>query len=210
MAALWHAPRSADALLAKFEAATPTIVLDPDQWWQQDWAKLPDQRNESDIRRRWPLDVQVAGRLEPLRARLVAQGWRVQPQADWVATVGLLDDDTPADEQPVLPATLDAHAETLLLLHDGRTDDEQYALRLWQAPAVLHDGAPLWLGSTQTLRLSRPLGVAALWLPERDDGQAHAMVKVVLGDFESREAPHPSSGTPVLRLRTSTTPRSRK
>ena len=27
--------------------------------------------------------------------RLIAQGWRVQPQADWVATVGLLDDDTP-------------------------------------------------------------------------------------------------------------------
>lgn len=204
LAALWHAPRSADALLAKFEAAAPTIVLDPEKWWQQDWAKLPDQRNERDIRRRWPLDVQVAGPLEPLRARLLAHGWRVQPQADWVETVGLLDDDTPAREQPVLPATLDAHAETLVLLHDGKTQSEQYALRLWQAPAVLDDGTPLWLGSTQTLRLSRPLEVAALWLPERDDGQAHALVKAVLGDFESVEAPHPSSGTPVLRLRTAT------
>lgn len=202
LAALWHAPRSADALLAKFEAAAPTIVLDDEKWWQQDWAKLPDQRNERDIRRRWPLDVQVAGPLEPLRARLVAQGWRVQPQADWVATVGLLDDDTPAREQPVLPATLDAHAETLVLLHDGKNQNEQYALRLWQAPAVLDDGTPLWLGSTQTLRLSRPLEVAVLWLPERDDGQVHALVKSVLGDFESVEAPHPASGTPVLRLRT--------
>ncbi|MBF6024218.1 bifunctional DedA family/phosphatase PAP2 family protein [Lysobacter niastensis] len=202
LAAVWHAPRSVDALLAKFEAATPTTVLAHEQWWQRDWATLPDQRNERDIRRRWPLDVQVAGPLEPLRARLVTQGWRVQPQADWVATVGLLDEDTPAREQPVLPATLDAHAETLLLLHDGRDGNEQYALRLWQAPAILNDGTPLWVGTTQTLRLSRPLDSAVLWLPEKDDGHAHALVKSALKDFESVESPHPASGAPVLRLRT--------
>ena len=202
IAALWHAPRAADALLAKFAAATPTRMLDAHDWWQRDWATLPSQRNERDARRRWPMDLQVAGPLEPLRQRLEAQGWRAQPQADWVATIGLLDDDAPPREQPVLPATVDAQAEALLMLRDGPTPDEQYALRLWSAPAILNDGTPLWIGSTQTLHLTRPLDVAMLWLPEPVDGQAHALVHRALADFNGEESTHPDGGTRVLRLRT--------
>jgi len=202
VAALWHAPRAADRLLAQFAAAAPTTVIAAADWWQRDWATLPEQRNERDVRRRWPLDVQVAGPLEPLRKTLEAQGWRVQPQANWVATVGLLDDDTPAREQPVLPATLDAQAEALLLLRDGARPDEQLALRLWPAPASLSDGTPLWLGTAQTLRVNRPLGVATLWLPAADDGRAYRSVRAALSRFDAIEAPHPRSGKAVLRLRT--------
>lgn len=206
IAALWHAPRSADALLAKFAAAAPTTVMAQEEWWQRGWSELPAQRNERDERRRWPLDLQVAGPLAPLQARLLAQGWRVQPQADWVATVGLLDDDTPSHEQPVLPATLDAQAEALLLLHDGATEDEQYALRLWPAPVLLDDGTPLWLGSSQTLRLTKPLGAAALWLPASDDGRAHALVRKALDGLEQNESAHPHGATAVLRVRTGPAP----
>ncbi|UNK50957.1 bifunctional DedA family/phosphatase PAP2 family protein [Lysobacter sp. S4-A87] len=202
IAALWHAPRSADALLAKFAAATPTTVMDQDDWWQRDWATLPAQRNERDQRRRWPLDLQVAGPLAPLQARLQAQGWRVQPQATWVDTVGLLDDDKPTQRQPVLPATLDAQAEALLMLRDGPRKDEQYALRLWPAPVLLDDGTPLWLGSTQTLHLTKPLGAASLWLPATDDGRAHALVGEALEGLASRQSQHPQGSTLVLRVKT--------
>jgi hypothetical protein len=202
IAALWHAPRSADALLAKFAAATPTTVIDRGEWWQRRWAELPAQRNERDQRRRWPLDLQVAGPLAPLQQRLQAQGWRVQPQADWVATVGLLDDDKPDQGQPVLPATLDAQAEALLMLRDGAHKDEQYALRLWPAPALLDDGTPLWLGTTQTLHLTKPLGAAALWLPATYDGRAHELVGEALKGLESQQSKHPYGPTLVLRVRT--------
>ena len=202
-AALWHAPRASDRLLAKLAVvATPTSTLAPDAWWQRDWAQLPDRRAETDIRRRWPLDVQVAGPLEPLQAALEERGWRSQPQADWVATVALLDDDTPMREQAVLPATLDAQAESLLMLHDGEQAGELHALRLWPAPARLADGTALWLGSTQALRAARVFGVAALWQPQPDNGHAHAAVRGALMDFEAVESPHPQGGTPVLRLRT--------
>ncbi|HEU0306000.1 MAG TPA: bifunctional DedA family/phosphatase PAP2 family protein, partial [Lysobacter sp.] len=201
-AALWHAPRAADRLLAKFDAAAPAVVIDANAWWRRDWATLPEQRNERDERRRWPLHIQVAGPLGPLRAELESQGWRVQPQANWVATVGLLDDDTSLRAQPVLPATLDAHAEALLLLHDGVRPDEQLALRLWPAPARLSDGTPLWLGTVQTLRVSKPLGAVTLWLPSTDDGRAYQAARAALGNFETAETPHPRSGKPVLRLRT--------
>jgi hypothetical protein len=204
IAALWHAPRTADTLLARFAAATPTSVMDAEAWWREGWGDLPAQRNERDQRRRWPLDVQVAGSLDPLRERLEARGWHVQPQADWIATLGLLDDDTSASEQPVLPATLDAQAETLLMVHPGGRDDEEFVLRLWRAPVRLDDGTPLWIGTSQTLRLNKPLAVAALWLPVSDDGRAHAMVREALEDLDIAEDAHPHGDTPVLRVRTTT------
>ncbi|HEY5972605.1 MAG TPA: bifunctional DedA family/phosphatase PAP2 family protein [Pseudoxanthomonas sp.] len=200
-AALWHAPRSADRLLAKFAAAAPTTSLSAEAWWKDDWATLPAQRNERDERRRWLLDVQVAGPLQPLQRALIAQGWHVQPQADWVTTLSLLDDGKPAREQIVLPATLDARPEELLLLRPGRTPGEQIALRLWPAPATLDDGTSLWMGTAQTLRYQKPLRAASLWLPVADEGNAHAQVRAALRDFHPVEAPHPDGGGLVLRLR---------
>ena len=201
-AAAWHAPRHADRLLAKFAAAAPTTRLVADAWWQRDWATLPAQRNERDVRRRWSLDVQVAGPLQPLQQTLVAQGWRVQPQADWVATLGLLDDDRPAREQVVLPATLEARPEELLLLRPGRSADEQIALRLWPAPATLSDGKPLWMGTAQTLRYQKPLRAASLWLPVDDAGYAYTQVRTALQSMAPVESAHPDGGGLVLRLRT--------
>ena len=118
--ALWHAPRAADDVLAKFQSPVPPEVVAANDWWQQDWARLPARRTETNARQRWPLGVQVAGPLAPLQQHLEARGWRVQPQADWQDAVSLLDDDTPGREQAVLPATLDAHAEALLMLRPGR------------------------------------------------------------------------------------------
>jgi hypothetical protein len=171
-------------------------------WWDRDWATLPAQRNERDVRRRWALDVQIAGPLPPLRRALEARGWRVQPQADWVHTLGLLDERTAPRQQVVLPATLDAHPETLLFLHPGRRPNQQIALRVWPAPAHLHDGTPLWIGTAQTLQYERPIHAASLWLPVADDGHAHAQVRAALAGFAPVEAPHPDGGAPVLRLKT--------
>ncbi|KGM54476.1 membrane protein [Lysobacter arseniciresistens ZS79] len=202
IAGLWHAPRVADDLLARFAAAPPTRVMAQDEWWGDGWASLPAQRNEDDERLRWPLDVQVAGPLAPLQAALERDGWHVQPQADWVATLALLDDDLPPQQQAVLPATLDAHAEALLMLRAGGRPDERLALRIWPAPAVLDDGTPLWLGTAQTLQAGKPFGAALLWRPVADGGAAHAAVRGAIAGFEQVEAPHPDSTMPVLRVRT--------
>ncbi len=200
--ALWHAPRSVDPLLARFNAPPPAIRWTPDQWWQRDWANLPARRNETDASRRWRLDVQVAGPLAPLQARLQTRGWRVQPQADWIATLGLLDDDLSPQQQPVLPATLDAEAETLLLRRPGTESGHIQVLRLWRAPARLAGDTPLWIGSTQTLRFSKPLAAFSLWRPEADTGAAHVALRDALDGFTLRESPHPHGGVPVLRIRT--------
>jgi membrane protein DedA with SNARE-associated domain len=200
-AVLWHAPRAIDPLLAQFAPPEPVATLDRSHWWQGGWSTLPTKRRERDPSRRWPLDVQVAGSLAPLQARLHAQGWRTQPEAGWHATLGLLDADTPPARQPVLPATLDASAETLLLRR--RLDDDRiHVLRLWRAPAQFTDGTPLWIGSTQTLAYTRPFAAFGLWQPEADNRAAYLALRTALAGFEAEEGVHPASGLPVLRLRT--------
>lgn len=199
VAALWHAPRAIEPLLTRFALQATPGTLDSDAWWRHDWTTLPAQRDERHASRQWAVDVQVSGPLAPLRSALLARGWRVQPQAGWTAALGLLDEDLPAAAQPVLPATLDAQAETLLLRRP-LGDDRIQVLRLWRAPTQFVDGTPLWLGTTQTLRWTRPFGVFGLWQPQPGARDAHLALRADLADFEHAEGRHPLSGEPVLRL----------
>lgn len=200
-AALWHAPRAVDPLLAGFATPQPTLELSADAWWDQRWIDLPARRNERDRDLRWPLDVQVAGPLAPLQQQLEARGWKVQPQADWPTTLELLDDDATREQYPVLPATLDTWAETLLMRREVDADHLQ-VLRLWVAPATLRDGTPLWVGSVQTLAYTRPFNLFALWLPRPDGHAAWRELRDALDGLDVRQDVHPASGLPVLRLRT--------
>ena len=202
IAALWHAPRSIDDVLAQFAPPLPTRQLTTEDWWQREWRTLPVHRSERDPSRRWSLDIQIAGPLAPVRARLEAQGWVSQPQATWVATLGLLDPNRRAALQPVLPATIGAEAETLLMRRPGVRPDTTHVLRLWRAPALLDSGQPLWIGTTQTLRFVRPTSTFGVWMPQSDDGETHAQVSAVLNDLPRAESKHPDGGLPVLRLRT--------
>ena len=114
----------------------------------------------------------------------------------------LLDGDASAARLPVLPATLDAQAEVVLLRRPGPRADQLQVLRLWRAPTRLDDGMPLWLGSSQSLRLTRPWSAFALWQPEADHAAAHAAVREALQGFDLRESAPTPADPPVLRLRT--------
>jgi membrane protein DedA with SNARE-associated domain len=199
VAALWHAPRAANPLLAGLETPAPMAqVVAADAWWSGD-APVP-MREARDPQRHRVLDVQVAGSLEPLAQRLHERGWRVQRQANWVDVLGLLDAERPPLEQPVLPGTLETRAESLLLRRRG-PDATLQVLRLWRAPARLDDGAPLWFGSTQSLVWAHPLHAFGLWRPVADNGASHEALREAIGDaFPMRESE--TDGTRVLRVRT--------
>lgn len=205
-AAGWHAPRAIDGMLAKFAVPLPSSTMSLDAWWADGWQRLPGRRNERDASRRWSLDVQVAGPLQPLRSRLEAQGWHAQPQADWTHTLGLLRADTPPDAQPILPATLEAEPETLLMRKDGPRADQALALRLWRAPMQLTDGTPLWIGSAQTLRYAHPFDAFGVWRPVADADGAHDAVRDAVQGMAIAESQRASDGTRVLRVHTVTSP----
>ena len=194
---------SVDALLARFEPPAPAIRWTQAQWWQHGWTQLPSKRNESDPSRRWRLDVQVAGPLAPLRERLQAQGWRVQPQARWEQALNMFDTDAWPAGVPVLPATLEAHTESLLLVRDGPEPDRRLALRLWPAPVQLQPGGePLWIGTAQTLHFSPAMGLVATWRPRPEADPALEQVREAVTGLPHRIDPHPDSGLPTLRVRT--------
>ncbi|MDQ2702707.1 MAG: VTT domain-containing protein [Pseudomonadota bacterium] len=199
LAAGWHAAHASDDLLARFATPPPAASIEAGEWWLGNaWMALPAQRNERDAGRRWPLDIQVAGSLQPLRDALQARGWREQPQADWIGILGLLDDDLPAARQPVLPATLDAEAEVLLLRRPTSSPDQVMVLRLWPAPARLDDGSPLWLGTAQVMQHTRPFDLIALWQPAADHGAAHAAVRGALQALPNQRAMR--DGVEVIRI----------
>ena len=201
LAAAWHMPRAIESTLAQFGPEPPARTLSAEAWWTDAWITLPAQRNEADPGRRWHLDVQFAGDANALLRRLQARGWRVQPQADWVAVLGLLDEDRDATKQAVLPATLDGRPEAVLMLRDVGPG-EALALRLWLAPVQFRgDGPPLWIGATQRLSYSRPLKFFGVWRPVPNDGSAHAQLRKDFTGLPMEEAAHPESSQPVLRVR---------
>jgi len=203
LAAFWHGPRAVDRMLSRFEAPVVTASRPLDAWWTDAWGVLPATRNEFDDEQRWPLDVQLAGPLQPLVRRLEADGWHLQPQAGWERALQLLDAGVSPQEHPVLPATLDTRAESLLMLKPGLRPDQQYALRLWATPLLLQPGqTPLWIGGAQTLRHQTVFGLIGIWRPLPEADASLDVVAASLRDLPQAVGPHPATGLPVLRLRT--------
>lgn len=201
-AALWHAPRHTDDLLARFSPPPPEQTLSLQAWQSGGWATLPGTRNTRGDRIRWPLGLQVAGPLVPLQTALEVKGWRVKPQARWLDTLSLLESDLPPDRRPILPAALEGRPESLLMVHEGSRPDERLVLRLWPAPARLDDGTPLWVGTVQGMRHRRVLDILWLWLPVNDDGVAFDRLHADLQDQQGLEEAARDDGIRVLRLDT--------
>src|SRR5690625_4368769 len=201
VATLWHAPRAVDPMLAALTPPQPSATIPAADWWDDGWSALPPRRNERDHALRWPLDVQVAGPLEPLQQQLENFGWEPQPQADWLATLGLLDDDIEPQDQPVLPATLDTEAETLLLRRQLGPERAQ-GLRLWRAPVALAEDTPRWVGWAEPRPCTRPFNLFGLWQPRADGHAAWDDLQNAVEALDVRVEPHPRSGLPVMRIRT--------
>ena len=69
-----HDINSVDDLLVRFDPPLVTEQIDGADWWSDGWqARLPARRNEMHGRDAWPLNVQLAGPLDSVRARLLLE-----------------------------------------------------------------------------------------------------------------------------------------
>jgi membrane protein DedA with SNARE-associated domain len=160
LAAGWYAPRSAPQILAQFEPPPPAEVLAAAQWQAQG---LRDAGLRDGSKR---FDLDIAGDVSVLQQRLQQQGWTVQPAADWLSALGLLNDSLPPTQRPVLPLALNAHPERLLMRRiDPAQPQHIEVLRVWPAPVRLQDGRPLWVARYDNMQLQRRLRLLSLWKP---------------------------------------------
>lgn len=163
--ASWHGSRSADTLLARFDPPLMQTPLAAQAWWQQDWQQgLPARRNELHGGDAWPLNVQLSGPLDSLRARLLLSGWENYRTGGWTGLLQTLDKHIQPHELPVLPAMHQGRAEALVMVRKGDTPGQMRVLRLWATSLQLQPGAdPLWIGTVQALHFTRRLDFFSYW-----------------------------------------------
>ncbi len=200
--AAWHGGRSAEATRERFDPPLALAPLDATAWWDGGWAtELPDRRNARHAGNAWPLNVQYAGALDGLRARLLLSGWENYAPGGWHGLLQTLDKDVRPDTLPVLPATHEGRAEALLMVRPGAAPGELRVLRLWQAPFRLQPGdLPLWQGTVQVLRFTQRMDFFRYWQAQPDED---ALLEGLRRDASGLDAALPPPGAPgrVLRLR---------
>jgi hypothetical protein len=125
LAAGWHGPRVAEATLARFEPPRMELAMGREDWWRDSWRVLPAHRDERPGTRSWPLNVEYAGELDALRARLEAQGWSAHAQAGWLELLQVLASDAAPEDQAILPAAHQGRAESLLISLPGDALDHR-------------------------------------------------------------------------------------
>ena len=142
-------------------------------WRAGGWAALPVRRVDLLGDYEEPFTLQWAGPLAPLRAALLAQGWRRPVSWDFPSLVEWLLPNARPAALPVLPHLDNGRAEVLVLIKTGGDvpANQRLILRLWRSGTVLSAGAgtrPLWIGSVvaETVEHLKPL---ASLVDERGD-----------------------------------------
>lgn len=154
----------------------PDAALDRRAWLAEGYRGFPTQRTDVAGRPKQPLNLQWAGELDAIRARLLAEGWEPPAELGGGQMLRWLSPRAPVGLLPVLPQ-VHAGERQALFLRRPLSDDQQLALRLWPSGVRLTDGTPLWLGTlvVQEARaaygglLRYPIGVALAdpqdWFP---------------------------------------------
>lgn len=201
--ATWHGSRSADALLVRFDPPLVPEQVDGEAWWREGWQTgLPARRNELHGRDAWPLNVQLAGPLDSVRARLLLSGWENYRTGGWTGLLQTLDKDVGPRRLPVLPATHQGRAEALVMVRRGRDAGEMIVLRLWATPLQLQPGGtPVWIGTVHTLRFTRRLDFFSYWQAQPgEDALLDGLQRDIPGLDSALDA-RADDGQRVLRLR---------
>jgi undecaprenyl-diphosphatase len=142
-------------------------------WQNGGWSSLPVQRVDLLGDYEEPFTLQWAGSLTPLKAALLAQGWRAPAPWDLRSSLEWLLPNAAPGALPVLPHLDNGRAEALVMIKAGGDvlPDQRLILRLWPSGTVLSDGTasqPLWIGTVVAERVEHLRPLASL-VDERND-----------------------------------------
>jgi membrane protein DedA with SNARE-associated domain/membrane-associated phospholipid phosphatase len=155
------------------------------EWQTEAHTRLPSYRVDLRGRLSDPLNLQWAGSLADINAKLVAQGWLPTPRFTAGSSLLWLTQAPDIAQLPVVPQVHDGHYPTLTLRYP-LDHDHQWIIRLWPSPWKLSqspDGGivPLWVGSISRQKVQSLFRLANAPLTEHDFDTPRAFLQTQLG-----------------------------
>lgn len=167
----WHIARQYHSDRARYALRSEIAQLPAAAWWDHAWRTLPARRFDLGGAYEEPFNLQWAGNLATLRARLLAHGWRSPATWDLQHLLGWLAPQPDPLALPVLPKLHDGHQPAIMLVHaaiSGHALGARQVLRIWASGIALQSvgspARPLWLGTAIREQLYRPLGLTTVAL----------------------------------------------
>lgn len=128
----------------------PTHTVTENAWWDQQGKNLPFYRVNRFGLSSQILNLQWLGDLTNIQQSLLANGWQIPPQNDWINILHRLSDVNSTDHLPLVsPIYLDKKP-VLTLIKRIHNDTKLIVLRLWKSPIVIEkSNISLWVGSVE-------------------------------------------------------------
>jgi hypothetical protein len=160
----WQTSRHGEEDLARLQSPIRLQEMEAQTWWENGWARMPDERTplvSEDARR---FNLQVAASPEQLESMLAKKGWKKVESADWRWFVRALNPDPDEDNLPLIPRSYHGRSEALLMQKDMPGDRRKRTIRFWDSGIRLMPGERvLYLGQFSEEALVQRFRLISYW-----------------------------------------------
>ena len=161
---LWVGISQQAQILARYSVPELREESQLAQWQSEDWAELPERRNDFSAGRIWAFNVQYAGSLAQLRQTLIEAGWRDEPAGLLEPLLRSLDSGSRPETLPLLPASHNGRPDVLTMSRPEGDGNRRLMLRLWSSPLFLTDSRTrVWQGTVAQVRYQQRFRLISVW-----------------------------------------------
>ena len=129
-------------------------TLSREQWFQDGWRSLPQQRLDFRGNRRQDFVLQWAASREELERRLREAGWQPAASPSLRSILLCLSPQVQLRELPVLPQIHEGSEDDLTMVRYGDDPNTRWLLRFWDIGVQLQgSGLLIWVGSVSQQKL---------------------------------------------------------
>jgi len=137
-----------------------------EDWWERDWATLPEQRRRSGVAAGRDFNLQVAGPLVSVATSLEDLGWERVDPATWRWFLQSLNPEANQRTLPLTGRNYLGQAEALVMRRPTADPERQLVVRFWDSGVRLGaDRSPVYLGQFYPEGLEQRLVFFSHWRP---------------------------------------------